>query len=75
MVTREYLDNYRHVPRIIKEGFFRTRRVVLVLQQQYHDRGTYTSLADPLGGPLDIDRKGWEDCEIIPEGGIKCGKN
>lgn len=73
MVTREYLDNYRHVTRIIKEGFFSRRTVVLVLQQQYHDKGTYYSPTDVVG--LDIDRGGWEDCKVIPEGGIKCGKN
>jgi len=62
MVTREWLNEYRHVPRIVRTGWFR-KEVVLVLQQRYHDKGTYDS-PDVTGQycPLDIDRKGWTDC-------------
>lgn len=40
MVNRTYLNEYRHVPKIMRYGFLKLRkRVVLVLEQRYHDKG------------------------------------
>lgn len=58
-IIRTWLPEYRHVPRIVKTGWF-SKGVVLVLQQRYHDKGTYWGPDDSCG--LDIDRSGWADC-------------
>lgn len=75
MITREWLDEYRHVPRVIKQGFLSKPKVVFVLQQKCRDHGTYY-FPDPSGrSGLPVDNTHWVDCEVIPEGGgIKCGK-
>jgi hypothetical protein len=58
-VTSKKTGRTRHKPVIIKQGWFRKPKIVLVLQEEWQDEGYMVT--DGYGGSLDVDSTYWRD--------------